>query len=209
MAHAALVILGRIGGILKPGRIAARRRCVVHGRRGLAQRLMWSLLIELVAELIEAVLLRCAVGLRRIGAFGLERLVHPFMPPVLLGPARLDPLRHDAELQPPYRQPTQSRHPTRGERRSVVRADRARQAVLSKHPLQLAAAVVVASFIDCLDAQQIAAVGVGHGQRIAARAVLGMERAFEIGAPDVVGPKRRAQRQRRWSRAAPAACAAD
>src|SRR5271170_1163867 len=135
-AHPAQVDPGRIAGILQPRRIAPQRGRVVLRRRSLAQRLMRPLLVELGAELIEAPLLRRRTGGGRVGALGLERAMHPFMPSVLLRLARLDPLGHNPELDPPYRQPAQAAGAHRGERRAVVRAHRAGQAVLPEHPLQ-------------------------------------------------------------------------
>jgi hypothetical protein len=55
--------------------------------------------IELVAKAVEALLLLGQVGGRRSYGFGLEGFMHPLVPPVLLGLARRDPLRRDAQLK--------------------------------------------------------------------------------------------------------------
>jgi len=65
-------------------------------RNGLAQRLMGALMVELGAKAIKAPLLRGQSGRRRLGGFRLERLVHPFMPTVLLRLARHDARQSDA-----------------------------------------------------------------------------------------------------------------
>src|SRR5216684_2414299 len=106
--------------ILPAGRIGARRGRVNRRRRYLAQRLMRPLVIELVAEVIEALLLGSERGGRRLGGFCLEGLVHAFMPPVLLGLARHNAHWGDAQLDPPHRQPAQAAGGQRGERRSII-----------------------------------------------------------------------------------------
>ena len=112
--------------------------------RSLSERLMRPLLIELGAELIAAALLGRRGGRgRRTGTLGLERAMHALVAAVLLRLAGRDALRCDAELDPPDREPAKSAGSDRGERRTVVGAQRARQAIILKRPLQRVAAVRV------------------------------------------------------------------
>lgn len=60
--------------------------------------------IVLGAPGVEAVLLRVLGRFRRPGAFGFERPMHPFMPPVLLRRGGLAEIRQDPEAQPPHRE---------------------------------------------------------------------------------------------------------
>src|SRR5216684_2283294 len=119
-ADPAQVAVAGIERILQAGRIGARRGRVNRRRRYLAQRLMRPLVIELVAEVIEAPLLGSERGGRRLGGFCLEGLVHAFMPPVLLGLARHNAHWGDAQLEPPHRQPAQAAGGQRGERRTII-----------------------------------------------------------------------------------------
>src|SRR6266849_1973006 len=148
---------------------------------------MRPFVIELVTEVIEALLLMGQGGGRRIRGFGLERLVHPLMAAVLLGLARLDALRPDAQLDPPDPEPAKPARTERGEGGAIIGADRARQAVLAKHPLQLRAAAVIVRMRQDLRAQQVAAEGVAHGERITARVITGAEPALKIDTPKIIG----------------------
>ena len=68
------------------------------------QALMRVLVIEYVAEVIEAALL-CAKGCRRrFRRVLLQRAMHPLMAPVLLRSACLNALMHDPELHPAARE---------------------------------------------------------------------------------------------------------
>src|SRR5262245_27033427 len=97
-ADAADVPVPRIVGRWQPGGQWPGRRGVAGGRRLLAERLVRPLLVELVAEAVEAPLLGGVVPARRSGGLGLERPVHSLMAAVLLGATRLDALVGDAQL---------------------------------------------------------------------------------------------------------------
>ena len=118
------------------------------GWHGLAQCFMRALLIELAAKMIEALLLCERVSGWRFGGLSLERLVHSFMPSVLLGLGRCDALGCDAELEPPHRQAAQPRHPHRSERCAIVGTYHARQAKFTEQPLEMAAAAAMVGGCD-------------------------------------------------------------
>ena len=87
---------------IRPG-----RRNVALGRDLHLQRLVRALPVVVVNECVEPGLLLQEVGGRWSGRFGLERQMHPLVPPVLLGMPRLDTLDGDAEPEPPHREPAQ------------------------------------------------------------------------------------------------------
>src|SRR6202011_1055785 len=91
-----------------------------------------------------------------------------------------DPLGRDAELDPPHPQPRQSTHPGRRERRTVVRTDRLRQPMLLECRLEDRPHVLLIWTGHRLTAQQVTAVRVTQGERIAPPAVCGAEPALEI-----------------------------
>src|SRR6266852_6809633 len=82
----------------------ARRRFIARRRRLLIERLMRALVVELLAEDVEAALLRRQAPRRRPCGLGLQGPVHPFMPAVLVRAPGLDELRQDAEAHPPRRE---------------------------------------------------------------------------------------------------------
>src|SRR6266851_912031 len=152
---------------------------------------MRPLVIELVAEVIEALLLGSERGGRRLGGFCREGLVHAFMPPVLLGLARHDAHWRNAQLDPPHRQSAQAAGRQRGKRRTIIGEQYLRQAALAKEPLECAPAAFIVGRGRAA-AQQVTAEGVGHGQGITGRAIAGAEPALEVDAPDIIG------RHNRW-----------
>ena len=128
----------------------------------------------------------------------------PLVTPILLRLAGDDPLGRDAEFDPPHRQLRQSAHPGRGERRTVVRTDRPRQPMLPKGGLKDRPHARLIRAGHRLTPQQVTAVRVRQGERIAAPAIGGAEpppcsgqgQALEIGAPHVVGRTHRGKRLR-------------
>ena len=124
-------------------------------------------MIELRAKAIEARLLLREVGGGRSGGLGFEGAMHSLMAAVLLGLASRDALGGNAELDPPYAEPAEAARAEGGERRTVVGADRARQAVFAKQPFQRGAAARIIRPRQDLGAEQIAAEGVADGEWIA------------------------------------------
>src|SRR6516225_4897447 len=173
--------------IVDPLRIAPRQRLVPRGRRLLSQRLVRPLTVVDRAECIEPLLLGRQTGGRRRCRLLIERAVQPLVAPVLLRPAGHDPLGPDAQPDPPYRQLRQPAGTRPDKRRTVVRTDCQRQAMLLERRFEDRPYMVLVRARHGLTAQQVTAVGVGQGERIAPPAVAGAEPPFEIGAPHVVG----------------------
>src|SRR5437867_12715969 len=99
-------------------------------RRLLVERLMGPLVIELLAEDVEAALLRRETARGRPGRLRFQRAMHPFMPAVLIRAPGLDELRQDAETDPPRRELRQAGQRGGGERHAVVAANPPRQPIL-------------------------------------------------------------------------------
>jgi hypothetical protein len=102
----------------------------------------------------------------------------------------MDEVRHDAELQPPGRQPGETAGSARAERRAIVAADRSGQAVLAKCPLKTGPNALDGGSDDPQFDQETA-VAIGHRQRIDPPLVPGPEPTLEVGAPFVVGSRHR------------------
>ncbi len=82
--------------------------------------------VVLGAEVVEGALLATEVGPWRACSLTLEHEMHVLVLAVLLGPARLDELRHDAELDEPDGEAREPAEGVRGEGSTVVGADAAR-----------------------------------------------------------------------------------
>src|SRR6516165_3128616 len=105
-----------IARILESLRVRPRRRPVGRSRCLLSQRFVRSLVVVERAERVEALLLRRhAVGWRCRGLL-LEGAMNPLVTAILLRLAGNNPLRPDAELEPPHRQPRQAARSGRGKR---------------------------------------------------------------------------------------------
>src|SRR3989441_12104583 len=87
---------------LEPRAVRTRRRGIAALGRRVVERFVGPLGIVALAEAIEAALLRRQVRLRRAGRRGLQRFVHPLVPPILLRVCRLDQLGPNAEPDPPH-----------------------------------------------------------------------------------------------------------
>lgn len=161
------------------GRVAARRRVLVES-------FMWSLLVELDSEGVEATLLRRQVGGRRSRRLGLERAVHTLVAPVLLRFSGLDELGQDAQAHPPRRQARQPCEADRCKGWAVVGADSLRQPKLPEDTSEHRLGILHRCGGQSLTAEQEAAVSVGDGQGIAVDPVAGAEVPLEVGAPDLV-----------------------
>src|SRR5271154_2892445 len=193
-ADAADGVVGVVPGLVDRAGIGPRRGPVAAGRRHLAERFVWTVIVEVVAEAVEAGLLVGERGGGRVRGLGLERAMHALMPAILLGCAGLDALQADAELDPMHREPGQAAGTgARREGRAVVAADGARQTELAEgliddRPHR------IDGFRHDAAVDQEAAVGIGEGQGIAARAIAGAEPALEIDAPKIVRPADRQER---------------
>lgn len=106
---------------------------------------------------------------------------------VLLRPPRLDPVRRDAELDPPHREPGEPADRLRRERRPVVDADGPRQPVLSEEAVEGPERAVLLHGLMPVAAEDEPGVRVADGKGEAVGAVAGLELPFVIGRPDVAG----------------------
>src|SRR5690242_18225672 len=167
-AHPSLDMVGIVTRFARsPGRPVGS--LIVLGGSLLAQRLVRTLVIVTLAEGVEAPLLLARRRGGRMRGLRLQGAVHALVPAVLLWCARLDPLELDPELQPLDRKAREPARAGRGERRSVVGADRLWQPVAVEQPLEAVAHLVPAGRHDAAIEQE-PAVGIADRQRIAARA---------------------------------------
>ena len=137
------------------------------------QALMRALVIEHVAKVIEAALL-CAKGCRRrFRRVLLQRAMHPLMATVLLRSACLNPFVNNPKLHPAERQFRKSHEPRARERRAVVGPDSSGHSVLPHSCFTDRSNLAKVYARDDLATNQITAMRVGDGERIAAFAVTG------------------------------------
>ena len=112
-------------------------------------------------------------------------------------------MRLDAELEPPGRKPRQPARALRAERRAVVTADRARQAVSLEGARENRPRALNRRLGDArLD--QKPRMAVGDRQRVDPALVLGAKPALEVGRPFLVGRLGRDRPRRRIERPASA-----
>src|SRR5882672_8213192 len=181
LAVPAIVGLAQGAGV-GPWRRPVKRRRILE-----AQGFVRPFTVVDPAEAVEARLLLGQACRRRLGRVVLERAMHALMPAVLLRLGRLDPLRPDSKLDPPQRQCRQPARRRRGKGRSVVRADRPRQAELAERLIEDRPHMRIICTGHLLAAQQIAAHRIAQCQRIAARPIAGAEPALEVHRPHRVG----------------------
>ena len=120
-------------------RVAATRRVVEARRHLLADAFVRAVVVELIAERIECELLLLAVRLRWTSSLRFEGAMHAFVAPILPRRRRRDALRRDPEPNPPHAQGRQPGGCVCGEGRSIVAANRGRQAVLDEGCLEAGA----------------------------------------------------------------------
>lgn len=150
--------------------IRAGARAIARCWRLHVERFVRADLVVLVSPAAESEALRLPIAGRRRSRVGLERAVHPFVPPVLLGVAHLDALRENAQLNPPHAEAREPRDRSRGERRSVVAPHAQRQSVLAKRRFEHAFGRVVHRAFKRHATQQEAAVRVRKRQRVGSSA---------------------------------------
>src|SRR6266404_1850607 len=191
-AHPADGMVSVIPGFLDLAGIAPGRGSIEPRRRHLAQGFVRPVVVEVVAEAVEADLLLGQARRRRTRCLGLERAMHALMPAVLLRLARINPLQPDAELDPVRRQPRQPASAVgERERAAVVGADGVRQAEFAESLVDRGQHRLDRLRHDAAFDQE-SAEAVAQRQRIAALAVGRTEPALEVDAPKIVG---RAYRQ--------------
>ena len=148
-------------------------------------------------EAVELPLLPAKTRCRRPRRPGLQGLVHPLVCTILLRTAGPDSLMNDAELHPPNVQPAQSVDTGRREWRAVVAADRRREAMLAEHPLESGPRSSRLHVEQRAAREQVPAVVIQQGQRIAVDAVASLELALEVDRPHLVRSIG-VQRRRTW-----------
>jgi hypothetical protein len=151
------------------------------------ERLMRTLMVKLVAEVVDLLLL-CAKGsARRAGGFGFEGAMPALVAAVLVRFAGLDDRREDAQAHPPRGPLGQPGQGVGSERPAVVGADTLWQAACFEHAREHRFGLCDARRGEGLAREQEAAVAISDGQRIAVAAVTSLEVSFEVGAPHSIG----------------------
>src|SRR6266404_8389692 len=167
------------------GWIGAWRGAIDAPRCLSSQRLMAAFpVIFLEKRIILALLLR-EIALRRY-CF-LQGSMHPLVAPVLGRFSRLDPLRLNPQLDPPFRELADAAQCQRGERRPVVGADHIGQPGLPKDPLKPRLYFLLPGSLKRATQKQIPREIVADGQRITAAAVAQQEVALKVRTPTLIG----------------------
>src|SRR2546428_12516259 len=180
------------------------RGSVARRRRLLIECLVWALMVELLAKIIEPTLGgKTARGRSRGRRF--QGAMHAFMPPILIGTPRLDELGEDTQAHPPGRELREPGQGRGGKWHAVVRADPRGQAILLKQPGKNGLRGGDGRGAQRLAAQEIATEPIGYRQGIAVAAVAGPELSLVVGAPDIVGRQDWTRRLARMPDAAPLA----
>src|SRR5258707_632006 len=126
-------VIGIVPGLLGLVGIGSRRWPVAACRRHLAERFVRPMVVEIIAETVEAGLLLGRRGGGRARGLRLERGMHALVTAILLRRAGLDALQTNAQLDPMPRKPSQTAGTgARGKRGAVVAAHRARQTKLAE-----------------------------------------------------------------------------
>src|SRR5688572_22962912 len=167
------------------GRIGAWREAMDASWRFSFQRLMRAVPVIFLLKRIIVLLLRLNIFLR-CHCF-LQGSMHPFVAAVLGWFPRLDPLRLDAQLDPPFRELTDAAQCKRSERRSVVSADHFRQPGFAKDPLKPILHFLVSRSLERPTQKQIAREVVANGQRITAATITQQKVSFKVCTPTLIG----------------------
>src|SRR5258705_9585487 len=117
--------------------------------------------------------------------------MHPLMRAVLLRLARKNALVLNAQPHPPHIELREPVNAGRGERDAVVRANRAREAVLTKQVVEDRAHAVAFRGQQSLTGHQEPCVLIGDRAGIAVDAILGSELPLALGRPEIVRVRRR------------------
>ena len=172
------------------------------GRRAVGERCVRSLLVVDALEVTEPVELLAQATRRRRGGIAQQRQVQPFEPAVLLRLAGRNALRQHARLDHLDRQPREAARTARGERRPIIGAQPLRQSVFTERRIEHRPDMLGVVAVERLAAQEIAAVRVAQGKRLAVRPVASQEPALEINAPQVIRAVAGTERCARGRRAA-------
>src|SRR5260370_9518178 len=104
-------------------RKCSRRGLIALRWRAYAQRFVGTHLIVFLAKAVQSALLLAPVGGRRVCGLLFQRAMHAFVSAILLRMPSFDALWHDAQLDPPYRQPRQPGRPSGRNRRAAIGSD--------------------------------------------------------------------------------------
>ena len=118
------LVMGVVPRVVDPRGHRPRGGAADSRRRPLLQRLVRTLLVEVLAKHVEALLLFARAQRRRLRRLLRQRAVHPLVSTIVLRRSRTAEMRLDAQLQQPYRQSRKPTRARRSERLAVVGADR-------------------------------------------------------------------------------------
>src|SRR5215467_2176919 len=169
----------------KFGRVSAGRRAMNAPRRLSPQRFMAAFPVILLQKRIVLALLLTVIVLRRYGF--LQGFMHPLVTTVLGWFSGLDPLRLDAQFDPPFRKLAETAQGQRGERRPVVGADHLRQSGLSKDPFKPRSHFLIPGSLQRAAQKQISREVIADGQRVTAAAVAEPKVTLKVGTPTLIG----------------------
>src|SRR6266550_2373695 len=167
------------------GRIGAWRDAIDASRRVSSQRLMAALPVIFLQKRIVVALLLMEIALRRY-CF-LQGSMHPLVAAVLGRFSRLDPLRLNPQLDPPFRELADATQCQRGERCSIIGADHLGQSGLPKDPLKPRLHFLLPGSLKRTAQKQIPRKVVADGQRITAAAVAQQKVPFKVCTPTLIG----------------------
>ena len=112
--------------------------------------------------------------------------MHPLVRAILLGVPWDNKLHANAQAHPPHAQARETSGPAAAKGRPVVDPDHSWQTILRKHTGQGRLGVDKTWRAQKLHAEQVTALQISHGQRIAAAPVPGAKPALEIHRPNLV-----------------------
>src|SRR5688572_2900991 len=203
--HLAQLEVTGITGLRQSRGQRAWRGSESRGRRGVRQRFVGALLVELRAEGIEAFLLPDQVPLGRTRCLRFKRTVHPFVAAVLLRLPGGDPLVLDSELDPRHAQPREPAQRRRSERRTVIRADRHGQAMLREQLGEDRGRSDLGRRGQRVARHQVSRVRIRNGERVAQLPISQAEFAFKVRGPNLVRGRRHQGSAARMDRLPPPA----
>ena len=171
-----------------PTRVGPSRRMVLAGGRLLCQCLMWPFGVVVQAKGVEGSLLPPPGCPWRTCRLCLQSTVQSLQSSVLLRVTWFDPLRHDAQLDPPYRQLRQATQAHTGKGWSVVGPNGRWKSILPKGALKHPSRFVVVRLPQPIADQQVSRGGVLHRQRVDPGPISRSEPPLEVDRPHVIGP---------------------
>ena len=131
---------------------------------------------------------------RRTRRLCLQRPVESLQSSVLLRVTRFDPLGHDTQLDPPYRQMRQATQAHAAKGRSVVGPNNSWESILSKGALKDPMRFAAVGSLQLIADQQVARSGVLRRQRVDPGPISRAEPTLEVNGPHVIGALRCSKR---------------